>query len=207
MEATRSKRTTRMTAAPAASTSTCPKSIGPDIRADERATLVRRLHAPTRMRAGFFASRVHAKWISRHRPRRHAGALHQSGRTVLRRAHAGARSAAQALRARDAAGDWHEAADDRPYNALEYYEPAAEGVVSRFVGFIEDASMQPTLTRIAFRVPAPLDTAWWTSLLRRIGAVRIEPSASADYPAIFFEDPSGTKLEVCARKREVAEIG
>ncbi len=107
----------------------------------------------------------------------------------------------------DAAGDWHEAADDRPYNALEYYEPAAEGVVSRFVGFIEDASMQPTLTRIAFRVPAPLDTAWWTSLLRRIGAVRIEPSASADYPAIFFEDPSGTKLEVCARKREVAEIG
>jgi catechol 2,3-dioxygenase-like lactoylglutathione lyase family enzyme len=106
----------------------------------------------------------------------------------------------------DAAGDWHEASSERPYNTVEYYESSAEGVVSHFVGFIEDAGMQPTLTRIAFRVASPLDTEFWMSLLRRIGAKRIEPSASDDYPAIFFEDPGGTKLEVCARKPGVFAV-
>lgn len=106
----------------------------------------------------------------------------------------------------DTAGDWHEASSERPYNTVEYYEPNARGAVSRFVGFIEDAGMQPTRTRIAFRAPSPLDRKFWMSLLQRIGAQRIEPSASEDYPAIFFEDPSGTKLEVCARKPGVFAV-
>lgn len=103
----------------------------------------------------------------------------------------------------DARGEWHEPSSERAYNTVEYFEPNVEGAVASFIGFIEDAGTEPTLTRIAFRVPSPLDAEFWTSLLRRIGAVRIEPSESDDYPAIFFEDPSGTKLEVCARKPNV----
>jgi catechol 2,3-dioxygenase-like lactoylglutathione lyase family enzyme len=107
----------------------------------------------------------------------------------------------------DAAGNWHEPSSERPYNAIEYYEPMASGTVSHFIGFIEDVDMQPTSTRIAFRVASPLDVQSWMALLQRIGACRVEPSASAEYPAIFFEDPSGTKLEVCARKPGVIFLG
>ncbi|HXW51846.1 MAG TPA: VOC family protein [Candidatus Acidoferrales bacterium] len=103
----------------------------------------------------------------------------------------------------DPAGEWREPSAEHPYNTVEYYEPPAAGVVARFIGFIEDAGMQPTLTRIAFRVAAPFDASSWVSFLQRIGARTIEPSVSDEYPAVFFEDPSGTKLEVCARRPRV----
>jgi catechol 2,3-dioxygenase-like lactoylglutathione lyase family enzyme len=99
----------------------------------------------------------------------------------------------------DAQGEWHDASDERPYNTVEYFEDAPQGGVACFIGFIEDRLMRPTGTRIAFRVAAPLDTPFWLRALEQAGAVRIEPSAWDDYPAIFFEDPSGTKLEICAR--------
>lgn len=105
----------------------------------------------------------------------------------------------------DELGEWRPPSDDRPYNTVEYFEEASGGDVCRFIGFIEDANMLPTLTRIAFRTQAPLDVDYWRSFLDSIGAVNIEPSASDDYPAIFFEDPSGTRLEICARKRGVEE--
>ena len=59
--------------------------------------------------------------------------------------------------------------------------------------------MQPVKTRIAFRVASKEDLPQWTAFLESIGAVNIEPSASEEYPAIFFEDACGTKLELCAR--------
>ncbi len=105
----------------------------------------------------------------------------------------------------DQLGDWYPPSDDRPYNTVEYFEEVTAGNVSRFIGFVEDTNMVPTLTRIAFRVQAPLDADYWQSFLDSIGAANIEPSASDDYPAIFFEDPSGTKLEICARRPGVAE--
>src|SRR3981081_49614 len=88
----------------------------------------------------------------------------------------------------DERGEWDDPSDAKPYNTAEYYEAAAPGNVSCFIGFIEDAQMIPTSTRIAFRVPASeLDR--WHSLLGSIGAANIEWSASAEYPALFFEDP------------------
>ena len=96
-------------------------------------------------------------------------------------------------------GDWHDPSDAQPYNTVEYYQASAPGKVSFFIGLIEDAKMIPTLTRIAFRVSSStLDH--WHSLLTSIGAANIEWSASAEYPAIFFEDPAGTKLELVARR-------
>ena len=99
----------------------------------------------------------------------------------------------------DERGNWDNASDEKPYNTVEYYEPKVAGRVGCFIGFIEDKKMTPTLTRIAFRVSDPADLDRWHSLLGSIGAANIEWSASEEYPAIFFEDPGGTKLELVAR--------
>ena len=101
----------------------------------------------------------------------------------------------------DGQGDWHEADDKRPYNAVEYYE-SKDGVrPPYFIGFIEDPAMTPSKTRIAFREESRDRLNRWHDLLTSIGARNIEWSAEMDaYPAIFFEDPCGTKLEICARK-------
>lgn len=98
----------------------------------------------------------------------------------------------------DAGGDWHDASDDRPYNAIEYTEqPDGEHAV-RFIGFIEDPQMEPVATRIAFRVPRG-SLPEWERVLRSIGAERVELSADPQaYPAIFFEDACGTRLELHA---------
>jgi catechol 2,3-dioxygenase-like lactoylglutathione lyase family enzyme len=100
----------------------------------------------------------------------------------------------------DEAGDWHSLDAGKQYNVAEYFEePQTERAVF-FIGFIEDPAMRPVMTRIAFRVPVPLDVDRWVRLLREIGAVDIEPSSDIkEYPAIFFEDPAGTKLEITAR--------
>lgn len=98
----------------------------------------------------------------------------------------------------DEQGDWGDGTDER-YNAVEYHEPEVAGRAALFIGFIEDPAMLPSFTRIAFRIASRGELDRWRTLLTSIGAVRIEDSASEEYPAIFFEDPAGTKLEVCAR--------
>jgi catechol 2,3-dioxygenase-like lactoylglutathione lyase family enzyme len=101
----------------------------------------------------------------------------------------------------DEAGDWHSLDAGQQYNVAEYFEASQPDRAACFIGFIEDPAMRPVLTRIAFRVKAPIDVDHWVRLLGEIGAVNIEPSASMEeYPAIFFEDPAGTRLEVTARK-------
>ena len=97
-------------------------------------------------------------------------------------------------------GDWHDASDTRPYNAVEYYNEVPVGQLTSFIGFIEEKDMRPSGTRIAFQVQSPFDAKRWQRVLSDMGAANVELSASADYPAVFFEDPCGTKLEVCARK-------
>jgi catechol 2,3-dioxygenase-like lactoylglutathione lyase family enzyme len=101
----------------------------------------------------------------------------------------------------DGNGDWLEVKPDGTYNVAEYFEAPEPGQSARFIGFIEDPSMQPTLTRIAFRVASVAELDRWVKLLERLGARNIEPSSSyEEYPAVFFEDPAGTKLEVAAPK-------
>jgi hypothetical protein len=97
----------------------------------------------------------------------------------------------------DADGEWHDGEEARPYNAIEYYAPSDGERPANFIGFIEDATMTATRTRIAFGVTkAALDG--WEARLREFGAKNVEGS-DGDYPAVFFEDPAGTKLELCAR--------
>ena len=100
----------------------------------------------------------------------------------------------------DAHGDWDEPSAGKAYNAVEYYEPSVVGHIPRFIGLIEDRAMTPTLTRIAFRVATPQDLPRWDQILRAAGAANIQWSASDLYPAIFFEDPAGTKLELVSRR-------
>jgi len=100
----------------------------------------------------------------------------------------------------DAAGDWHEPGPGKPANASEFYETPEPGQAACFIGIIEDPTMTVTRTRIAFKVAAA-ELESWEQRLRDVGARNIERSADVEaYPAIFFEDPIGTRLEVCARK-------
>ena len=99
----------------------------------------------------------------------------------------------------DQEGNWNEA-DATRYNIIEYCEPRQPDRAFYFIGFVEDPQMQPVGTRIAFRIgPDQLDE--WLKRLQEIGARNIELSGDPEqYPAIFFEDPAGTKLEVVGRK-------
>lgn len=99
----------------------------------------------------------------------------------------------------DVHGEWHSLDATKSRNVVEYHEPSETGRIDSFIGFIEDPTMQPTATRIAFRLPSLADLEKLTRQLVTFGARAIEPSESADYPAVFFEDPAGTKLELCAR--------
>jgi len=83
------------------------------------------------------------------------------------------------------------------YNAVEYAEESASGRPRQFFGVIEETNAQPARGRIAFAVEAgALDT--WQTTLREIGAREIERNDDG-YPALFFTDPVGTRLELCAR--------
>jgi catechol 2,3-dioxygenase-like lactoylglutathione lyase family enzyme len=100
----------------------------------------------------------------------------------------------------DADGNWKTSSSGEAHNAVEYYEDGAESNVPRFIGFIEDAGMTPAKTRIAFRVAGREQLQALTDFIKQIGAKNVELSADmVNYPAVFFEDPAGTRLELCAR--------
>jgi catechol 2,3-dioxygenase-like lactoylglutathione lyase family enzyme len=103
----------------------------------------------------------------------------------------------------DAHGEWGDVPDGAAHNVVEYYESKKPGAAARFIGIIEDRHMTPVLTRIAFRIASEAELGTWQERLASMGARNIEPSASPDYPALFFEDPCGTKLELCARRPAV----
>jgi catechol-2,3-dioxygenase len=99
----------------------------------------------------------------------------------------------------DSKGEWLDAdPGGGGYNTVEYYTRPEPGVVSFFIGFIERPDHIPGLTRIAFRVA---NLSRWVATLEEVGARNIELSEDmAAYPALFFEDPAGTKLELVARR-------
>ena len=106
----------------------------------------------------------------------------------------------------DDTGEWHDASADRRYNAIEFFEEAQPGRATFFMGIIERADHVPVATRIAFRVEHDR-LIEIESFLREIGAGRVERSEDFEaYPAIFFEDPGGTKLEVVARAARTVEV-
>ena len=92
---------------------------------------------------------------------------------------------------------WTEGTPDS-YNTVEYYEEHVHGRRPLFFGVIEETGAQPARSRLAFAVePETLDE--WMSALESIGARDVERETDESYPAIFFTDPLGTRLEVCAR--------
>jgi catechol 2,3-dioxygenase-like lactoylglutathione lyase family enzyme len=101
----------------------------------------------------------------------------------------------------DPDGEWHDTDAGEHYVAVEYFEMAGPGAVERFIGFVEDPAMVPTSTRIAFHVADIAELVAWEAVLLENGARAVEYSADMhSYPALFFEDPAGTKLELCARR-------
>jgi catechol 2,3-dioxygenase-like lactoylglutathione lyase family enzyme len=96
----------------------------------------------------------------------------------------------------DADGEWHKEFEN--YNAVEYYEPEHPTKPRRFMGLIESPLHRNNETRIAFRVTRE-QLALLTALIERLGALNLEESNDEDYPAVFFEDPAGTKLEFIGR--------
>lgn len=106
----------------------------------------------------------------------------------------------------DEAGDWHESSAGHRYNTVEYFEEAQADRATFFMGIIERSDHVPGATRIAFRVERSrlLEVE---SFLRDIGAHKVERSEDFEsYPAVFFEDPAGTKLEVVARAARTLEL-
>ncbi|MBV8118089.1 MAG: hypothetical protein JOZ01_08925 [Candidatus Eremiobacteraeota bacterium] len=106
----------------------------------------------------------------------------------------------------DDAGEWHQASADHRYNTVEFYEEAQPDRATFFVGFIESPNHAPGATRIAFRVERAR-LLELEGLLERIGARNVERSEDfEEYPAVFFEDPAGTKLEFVARAARTLEL-
>ena len=100
----------------------------------------------------------------------------------------------------DVHGEWHDVDAVRPRNAIEYHPPLEPGSPGWFVGFIEDPSTLPNATRIAFALDGEADLPALDPLVRDAGGRVVEWSIDDAYPALFFEDPLGTRLEICARR-------
>jgi catechol 2,3-dioxygenase-like lactoylglutathione lyase family enzyme len=97
----------------------------------------------------------------------------------------------------DADGVWHR--EFNTYNAVEYYEAEHPTKPRRFFGIIEDPLHRNNTTRIAFRV-AYERMHELIALLQTVGAVQLELDEDTAHPAVFFEDPAGTKLELVGRE-------
>jgi catechol 2,3-dioxygenase-like lactoylglutathione lyase family enzyme len=80
---------------------------------------------------------------------------------------------------------------------------AAGNVATEFFGITESPSHVPNENRIAFRVESPADVDRVAEIAARVGARNIEGPMdyAPGYYAVFFEDPSGNRLEVCHRLR------
>jgi catechol 2,3-dioxygenase-like lactoylglutathione lyase family enzyme len=97
-------------------------------------------------------------------------------------------------------GEWYDVDATHERNTIEYHTPIAPGSPGWFVGFIEDRQMIATKTRIAFALDGEANLPAIESLVREAGGCVVEWSEDEGYPALFFEDPSGTRLEICARR-------
>ncbi len=97
-------------------------------------------------------------------------------------------------------GEWYDVDAAHPRNTVEYHTQNLPGTLGWFIGFIEDPLMIPTQTRIAFALDGEANLPAIEALVRKAGARAVEWSIDPGYPALFFEDPCGTRLEICARR-------
>lgn len=88
-----------------------------------------------------------------------------------------------------------------------YYEAISAHPKPEFVALIEEQDYVASTTRIAFWKNNREEVDGVGKLLAKAGARNLEgpelcPEYSATYYAVFFEDPSGNRLEVACRVAE-----
>ncbi len=84
------------------------------------------------------------------------------------------------------------------------YDATRDHTKPEFVGLIEDQEHRPNSTRIAFWADSKEEVDRIAVVAIAAGAKNVEgplfcPEYSPTYYAVFFEDPSGNRLEVCCR--------
>ena len=88
--------------------------------------------------------------------------------------------------------------------AVEYYEAAHGDAARRFFGVREDRAHVPNATRLAFAAASAADVDRLASIAGSAGAQAIEgpeiPWSSEKCYAVFFNDPSGNRLEIAYRR-------
>ena len=84
------------------------------------------------------------------------------------------------------------------------YETARSDGAPEFVGVTESSQHVANECRIAFRADGIGEVDRLAAIAVRAGARNIEGPVyeEADYYAVFFEDPSGNRLEICCREVE-----
>jgi predicted enzyme related to lactoylglutathione lyase len=83
---------------------------------------------------------------------------------------------------------------------LQYEARSPEGV-AEFFGITESPTHLANECRIAFWVDTAADVDRLATIVAEAGGQKIEGPAfeEPDYYAVFFEDPSGNRLEICNR--------
>lgn len=83
---------------------------------------------------------------------------------------------------------------------------AAEGPFpsAAYFGFTEQKDHRPNANRVAFWVGSAAEVDQLAEVAKSAGARNVSgpkpmPEYSSTYYAVFFEDPSGNKLEICFR--------
>ena len=95
----------------------------------------------------------------------------------------------------------------RERHGTEWKVFGAEGAFPSvpYFGFTEQPDHRPNATRIAFWVGSVREVDRLAAIVRKAGAGNVSgpracPEYSPTYYAVFFEDPSGNKLEICFRE-------
>ena len=84
------------------------------------------------------------------------------------------------------------------------FEARRNGPAPEFIGLIEDPAHEANATRLAFWAESKEEVDQIATMVKEAGGKNIEgpmfnPEYAPNYYALFFEDPSGNKLEVCCR--------
>jgi catechol 2,3-dioxygenase-like lactoylglutathione lyase family enzyme len=91
--------------------------------------------------------------------------------------------------------------DARIEGWLQYETERTDGA-PEFVGVTESPRHVANECRIAFRANSIHEVDRLAAIIVQAGARNVEGPAyeESDYYAVFFEDPSGNRLEICCRK-------
>lgn len=83
------------------------------------------------------------------------------------------------------------------------YEAAGTDGAAEFFGVTESPNHVANECRVAFRTDTIREVDRLAAIAVQVGARNVEGPAYEDahYYAVFFEDPSGNRLEICYRER------